>query len=182
MKTDEVCSDPVRRVCGPCQSLIGWFPFVSCARLMKSDDIVNQLFSQCVASAVRRWLLIGFAVLLSSRVWVLACHLAFVHLHWRLPSPLMVVSSLLVSRCCSHQLVESLRISWVVGAKTLLVLCKGSSSSYLERWCKSTCQWISSEILVDDYIICWILLLIQFLVMNITAKSDQRESALKNKF
>ena len=134
MKIDEVCSCHVRRACSPCRSLIGWLPFVSCARLMKNDAIVNQLLSQGVISGACRWLLMGFAVHLSSRIWVSASRLAFVRHHWSLPSPLMIVSSLLVSRSYSHLLVESFHNCWVVVGKTRPIQFEGSSSSYSQSF------------------------------------------------
>ena len=117
MKTDEVCSRPVRRVCSPCRSLFGWIPFVSCSKLIKSDAVVSQLVSQCVVAVANRLFLIGLAVRLSSRVGVSASRLSFVRHHWNLPSRLMVVSSLFVGRSFSNPLVESLRTCWVVGSK-----------------------------------------------------------------
>ena len=117
MRTDEVCPYPVRHVCSPGRSLIGWLPFVSCTKLMISDAIVIWPVSQGVVSVARRWFFNGFAVRLSSRVWVSASRLAFVGHLWSLPSPFMVVSLLLVGRSCSHLLVESLRTCWIVGGR-----------------------------------------------------------------
>ena len=117
MRTDEICSCLVHGVCSPCRSLMSWLPFLNCARLMKTDAIVICPVSQCVVSVARRWFLIGFAVHLSSRPWVLASRLAFVGHHWSLPSLALFVSSLLVGRSCSHLLVELLRTCWFVGGR-----------------------------------------------------------------
>ena len=73
-------------------------------------------------SGVQKW--VSFVHVKTERgiatyaICVSASRLAFVHRIWSLPSPLMVVSPLLVNRSCSHLLVESLRICWVVRRKT----------------------------------------------------------------
>ena len=105
----------VCRVCSPCCSLIAWRRIISCAGLMETDDIVNQLVNQGVVSAAHRRFFFGFFDCLSSVVWVPAIPLAIVRHHWSLPS------SLLVSCSCSHLLVESSRTCCVVGGMTWLV-------------------------------------------------------------
>ena len=121
IKTDEVCCHGVRRVCSPCQSVVGWRPFISCARLMKSEAIFNQFTSQCVVSVAGRWFLIGVVAWLSSRIWVSATCLICVSHHWSLTSLLMLVSPPLVVCSCCRLLIESSCTCCVVGEKTWLL-------------------------------------------------------------
>ena len=102
MKTDEVPQRWVRGVRSPCWSLAGWLLVISCARLMKSDAVVNQLVSQCVVSVTRQW----FSMLdcrLESACWPFVwCSLGIIGvclLRWWL------------SRCCWSSVIVFVR--WV---------------------------------------------------------------------